>query len=158
TAAEPAGASRSLPFATPAEGPPRLIEARIAGADERLWMHAQVATSTPGWTLHLLAPSRGAVDTAPATARAPGVTSVTLMSGLVGLVLRRRQQAGLRAQQEVEMRLQLERSIDARTRELQQANAALSRQVEERQRAEASRELLRDQLVQASKLAALGQI
>ncbi|MNH86476.1 C4-dicarboxylate transport sensor protein DctB [compost metagenome] len=158
TAAEPAGASRSLPFATPAEGPPRLIEARIAGADERLWMHAQVATSTPGWTLHLLAPSRGAVDTATATARALGVMIVTLMAGLVGLVLRRRQQAGLRAQQEVEMRLQLERSIDARTRELQQANAALSRQVEERQRAEASRELLRDQLVQASKLAALGQI
>lgn len=157
-AADPAGSSRSLPFATPAEGPPRLIEARIAGADERLWMHAQVATSTPGWILHLLAPSRGAIDTATATARGLGVMIVTLMAGIVGLVLRRRQQAVLRARQEVEMRLELERSIDTRTRELQQANAALSRQIEERQRAEASRELLRDQLVQASKLAALGQI
>lgn len=155
---DPAGASRSLPFATPAEGPPGLIEARIAGADERLWMHAQVATSTPGWTLHLLAPSRGAIDAATISARVLGVMIVTLLAGAVGLVLRRRQQAVLRARREVEMRLELERSIDERTRELRRANAALSRQIEERQRAEASRELLRDQLVQASKLAALGQI
>lgn len=150
--------ARSLPFATPAEGPPRLIEARIAGNDERVWMHAQVETPTPGWTLHLLSPSRGAIEAAVANARILGVMIITLIAGGVGLVLRRRQQAVLRARRDVEMRLQLERSIDERTRELQEANAALNRQIEERLRAEASRELLRDQLVQASKLAALGQI
>lgn len=156
--ADQAEGARSLPFATPAEGPPRLIEARIAGADERLWMHAQVETSTPGWTLHLLAPSRGAVDAAIANARVLGVMIITLITGFVGLLLRRRQRAVQRARRDVEMRLQLEHSIDERTQELQQANAALSRQIEERLRAEASRELLRDQLVQASKLAVLGQI
>lgn len=156
--ADRAGSARALPFAAPDEGPPRLIETRIGGADERLWMHAQVETSTSGWTLHLLAPSRGAIDAAVATARVLSVMIVTLLAGLIGLVLRRRQQAVQRARQEEEMRLQLERSIDERTQELQQANAALNRQIEERLRAEASRELLRDQLIQASKLAALGQI
>jgi two-component system C4-dicarboxylate transport sensor histidine kinase DctB len=55
-------------------------------------------------------------------------------------------------------RQELERRIEERTRDLRQANVALNRQIEERMRAEASREALRDELVQAGKLAALGQI
>ncbi|UQV19330.1 hypothetical protein MU852_05930 [Brevundimonas albigilva] len=100
----------------------------------------------------------GAIDVAVGAARALAALVVTLIAGLAAVLLRRRQQARARARAEEEARLELERRIDERTRELRDANTALNRQIEERRRAEAARELLRDELVQASKLAALGQI
>lgn len=150
-------ALRPLPFSTP-DGPrPRLVQADVDGAPQS-WMHAEAGTATPGWTLHLLSPSRGAIETAVAVARALATLMVTVLVGLAGVLLRRRQQALIRARAEEEARLELERRIDERTLELRAANAALNRQIDERRRAEAARELLRDELVQASKLAALGQI
>jgi len=151
-------ALRPLPFATPAQDHPRMIEAAVDDAPVQGWMHAATGTATPGWTLHLLSPSRGAIQTAVAVARALATLVVTLLAVLAGFLLRRRQQALVRARAEEAARQELERRIDERTRELSTANAALSRQIEERRRAEAARELLRDELVQASKLAALGQI
>ena len=169
-----------LPFRTPTDDRPRPVRAFDMNG-ERHWMHAAVATDTPGWTLHLLAPSRGAVDAAVATdtpgwtlhllapsrgavdaavasARALAALIVTVLAGLVAMLMRRRQQALSRARADERSRQELERRIDERTHELRDANAALSRQIDERRRAETARELLRDELVQASKLAALGQI
>ncbi|GAW40973.1 C4-dicarboxylate transport sensor protein DctB [Brevundimonas sp. SH203] len=143
-------ALRPLPFDTPANDRPRLIQTSPIGGEQR-WMHAAVTTDTPGWTLHLLSPSRGAVEAAVASARALAALIVTLLAGLAAVLLRRRQQALIRARAEEDARHELERRIDERTREL-------SNQIEERRRAEAARERLRDELVQASKLAALGQI
>lgn len=146
-----------LPFRTPTDDRPRPVRAFDMNG-ERHWMHAAVATDTPGWTLHLLAPSRGAVDAAVASARALAALIVTVLAGLVAMLMRRRQQALSRARADERSRQELERRIDERTHELRDANAALSRQIDERRRAETARELLRDELVQASKLAALGQI
>ncbi|MFN3836226.1 MAG: ATP-binding protein [Brevundimonas sp.] len=146
-----------LPFRTPTDDRPRPVRAFDMNG-ERHWMHAAVATDTPGWTLHLLAPSRGAVDAAVASARALAALIVTVLAGLVAMLMRRRQQALSRTRADERSRQELERRIDDRTHELRDANAALSRQIDERRRAEAARELLRDELVQASKLAALGQI
>lgn len=146
-----------LPFHTLTDDRPRPVRAFDMNG-ERHWMHAAVATDTPGWTLHLLAPSRGAVDAAVASARALAALIVTVLAGLVAMLMRRRQQALSRARAEERSRQELERRIDERTHELRDANAALSRQIDERRRAETARELLRDELVQASKLAALGQI
>lgn len=146
-----------LPFDTPPQSAPQLIDAVIEGASDS-WMHAQTGTATPGWTLHLLAPARSAINSAVAGARIMAALVVTIIAGIAGLFLRRQQQAMLRERAEEETRLELERRIDERTRELRQANAALNRQIEERRRAEAAREALRDELVEASKLAALGQI
>lgn len=146
-----------LPFRTPTDDRPRPVRAFDMNGEGH-WMHAAVATDTPGWTLHLLAPSRGAVDAAVASARALAALIVTVLAGLVAMLMRRRQQALSRARADERSRQELERRIDERTHELRDANAALSRQIDERRRAETARELLRDELVQASKLAALGQI
>ncbi len=152
------GALAPLPFQTPPGDRPRLVRAAVGEARPQTWMHAQTDTATPGWTLHLLTPERGAVGTAVATARGLALLSVSLLALVVGVLLRRRRLAVLRARAEEEGRLELERRIRERTHELHEANQALNRQIEERRRAEAARELLRDELVQASKLAALGQI
>lgn len=148
---------RPLPFETPQAASPRLVGAAIE-SERHLWMHAQTGTATPGWTLHLLAPARSAISGAVGAARTMAALAVTILAGLAGFLLRRHQQALLRAHAEEEARLELERRIDERTQELRQANSALNRQIEERRRAEAAREAMRDELMEASKLAALGQI
>ncbi len=146
-----------LPFVTPPGDRPRLLRMTVDGTDQT-WMHAAVSTATPNWTLHLLSPVRGAIDGAVTTARTLAALILVVLGGVIAFLLRRRQQALARARAEEAARLDLERRIDERTRELRDANAALSRQIQERRRAETARELLRDELVQASKLAALGQI
>ncbi|KAK0341016.1 hypothetical protein LTR94_028130, partial [Friedmanniomyces endolithicus] len=147
-----------LPFATPKGDRPRLLQASIGGAPRQTWMHAQTGTATPGWTLHLLSPDRGMISQTVNAARGLALLATTLAALLAAVLLRRRHFARLRARQEEAGRFELERRIEERTRELSDANRALNRQIEERRRAEAARELLRDELVQASKLAALGQI
>ncbi|MBD7941413.1 sensor histidine kinase [Brevundimonas guildfordensis] len=151
------GALKPLPFHTPQGGKTQRVEAPLEGVP-RPWMHARVDTMTPGWTLHLLTPDRGAIETNVANARTLAVLIATLAFGVAAVLLRRRQQAAARQRTAEAARLELERRIEERTHDLRQANIALNRQIEERVRAEASREALRDELVQAGKLAALGQI
>lgn len=151
------GALTPLPFRTPQDGATRLVEAPLDGADRR-WMHARIDTMTPGWTLHLLTPDRGVIETNVANARTLAALIATLLFGVAAVLLRRRQQAATRQRAAEAARLELERRIEERTHDLRQANIALNRQIDERMRAEASREALRDELVQAGKLAALGQI
>jgi two-component system C4-dicarboxylate transport sensor histidine kinase DctB len=145
-----------LPFRTPDAGP-ALVSAAVGGPSES-WMAAQADTATPGWTLHLLSPAGTAILVAVSNARAVALLAVTLMMGAVGILLRRRQLAEAQARAEVAARADLERRIDERTVELRAANDELNRQIDERRAAEASREMLRDELVQANKLATLGQI
>lgn len=151
------GALTPLPFDTPQGVRPSPVRAPLDGVS-RDWMHASAPTATPGWTLHLLAPTRGAVEAATANARALAALIITLGFGVAAALLRRRQQVAARHRAAEAARQELEQRIAERTHDLSQANAALNRQIEERMRAEASREALRDELVQASKLAALGQI
>lgn len=151
------GALTPLGFQTPQTSRPRIVEATIDGKPGR-WMHAASKTATPGWTLHLLTPTRGAIEAAVANARALTGLIITLFFGVLAVLLRRRQQAVARQRAAEAARHELERRIAERTFDLSQANAALNLQIEERMRAEASREALRDELVQAGKLAALGQI
>ena len=152
------GALSPLPFQTPDGDRPRLVRTAIGDGRPQTWMHSETDTATPGWTLHLLTPERGVVGAAVNGARGLTLLAVSLLALAAALLMRRRRQARARARAEEEGRVELERRIDERTRALREANLALNRQIEERRRAEAARELLRDELVQASKLAALGQI
>jgi two-component system C4-dicarboxylate transport sensor histidine kinase DctB len=145
-----------LPFRTPGTHP-ALVAAAVDGPAES-WMAAQADTATPGWTLHLLSPAGSAILVAVSNARAVAALAITLLMGAVGILLRRRQLAEAQGRAEEAARADLERRIDERTVELRAANDELNRQIEERRAAEASREMLRDELVQANKLATLGQI
>lgn len=122
--------------------------------------YARTADPIPGfdWTLHLLAPAGEAVSRAVTAARLLALLSVALLAGLTGVLLRRRQRAAARAIEAETARVELERRIDARTSELRAANTRLNHEIEERLRAEKSRQNLQDELIQANKLATLGQI
>jgi len=125
---------------------------RIDGARE-LPQRALVATRdlpVVGLTGSLLA------DTAPAVraalAQLAGVLAAAAVAGAMILTGRAR----LRAEALAARRL--ERQVAARTAELRAANAGLTREIAERREAEAALERAQDDLVQAGKLAALGQL
>lgn len=147
-----------LPFPTPPEDRPQRVQTAAGDGPARTWMSATTTTSTPGWTLHLLTPAGDAILTAVANARAVAALATALLAVGLGVLWQRRRRAAAQALAEERARTELEHRINERTAELRQANLALNAQIEERRRAEASREILRDELVQANKLATLGQI
>lgn len=132
------------------------IDTPAAPAD--LYAHATDREAGMGWTLHLLSPAGAAVARAVAVARMVAVLAVALLAGLTGVLLRRRQRAAAEAEAAEAARAELERQIEARTGELRTANVKLNREIEERRRLEKSRQTLQDELIQANKLATLGQI
>lgn len=131
-----------LPF-TVADERPRTVTVAVSGP-ETAWMSARAPTTVTGWTLHLLTPVGGTVRAAVLSAQAVAGLLVTLLAIGVAVLIRRRQLAAAREAAEEQARAELERRIEARTVELRHA--------------EAGREALRDELVQANKLATLGQI
>ncbi|MFC5343191.1 ATP-binding protein [Brevundimonas staleyi] len=146
-----------LPFDSETAGAGRVVRTAVGGPASD-WILSQTETDTPGWTLHLLDPIGGTIVANVWSARAVAGLLATLLAVGAGVVLRRRQQAMAKAVAEEQARAELERRIDDRTKELRAANGKLSREMDERRRAEASREVLREELVQANKLATLGQI
>lgn len=111
-----------------------------------------------GWRVNLLSPSGDAISRAVAIARWLGAMTVALLAALTGILLRRRQRAAARAIEAEQARIELERQIDLRTTELRSANDQLNHEIDERRRLETVRQDLQDELIQANKLATLGQI
>lgn len=119
---------------------------------------AQVPASKSGWTVHVLRNASKEVTAVRLSGLAIGGLGGALLSvAIVAIVAARARQRTLAAQREAAS-AELERQVDLRTRELKQANDRLLQEVDERARAEASLHRLHDDLVQANKLAVLGQI
>ena len=143
-----------MPFDARAPGMVRVE----AGAEPDLYAHAVRAMPEPDWTVHLLAPAGQTLARRMTEARVLALLSVALLAGLAGVVLRRRQRAKTRTIEQENQRLELERRVIQATAELREANTQLNREMDERQRLEKSRQDLQDDLIQANKLATLGQI
>jgi two-component system C4-dicarboxylate transport sensor histidine kinase DctB len=111
-----------------------------------------------GWQVNLLSPSGDDISRAVASARWLGAMTVALLAALTGSLLRRRQRARAMASEAEQARIELERQIDLRTTELRSANDQLNHEIDERRRLETVRQDLQDELIQANKLATLGQI
>lgn len=111
-----------------------------------------------GWQVNLLSPSGDDISRAVASARWLGAMTVALLAALTGILLRRRQRARAMASEAEQARIELERQIDVRTTELRSANDQLNHEIDERRRLETVRQDLQDELIQANKLATLGQI
>ena len=143
-----------LPFVAEAGGMVR------TSSDVPADLYAVASDAIPdiGWRLTLLSPAGDAVSRAVAVARWLGALSVALLAALTGILLRRRQRAGARASEAEQARVELEHQIDLRTLELRSTNELLNHEIDERRRLESVRQELQDELIQANKLATLGQI
>ncbi|HEY0684993.1 MAG TPA: ATP-binding protein [Steroidobacter sp.] len=112
----------------------------------------------PGWTVHVLRDARKELATARLSGAAIGGFGGALLSlaVLVAHAIRAREKT-MAARREA-ARQELEAQVNLRTRELKETNQRLIQEVDERTRAEATLHALQDELVQANKLAVLGQI
>ncbi|WP_175176698.1 ATP-binding protein [Achromobacter pestifer] len=113
---------------------------------------------SPGWTLHLLSPVQTAMNQATANAQLGALLAQSLLAAVIGIVLYRRHRDRERTEQQAAIQAQLAGLVDERTAQLLEVNEHLMDEMDERQRAEARLHNMQDELVQASKLALLGQV
>ena len=117
-----------------------------------------------GWDMHILKPFDGIYRAQwLSAAMAGGLYGViVLASGIGWQRLRLRRERELFAERErqtlARARDELERNVALRTRDLVETNRLLSEEIEERRRAEENLRRTQDELVQAAKLAMLGQL
>ncbi|OIQ83040.1 C4-dicarboxylate transport sensor protein DctB [mine drainage metagenome] len=137
----------------PADGP-------FGALPHHAFMANSLAVPALGWRLLSLSDMRPVREAARRSALAGFAIAGLLESLSLVLVLRRRAQAERVAGREALEHAygELEQRVDARTSALTQANAALQREVDERERAEAALRRTMDELAQAAKMAALGQM
>lgn len=113
---------------------------------------------SPGWTLHQLSPVQAAMNQATANAQLGALLAQSFLAALVGIVLVRRHRNLERSVQQAAVQQQLAALVDERTAQLLDVNGKLLEEMDERQRAESQLHTMKDELVQASKLALLGQV
>lgn len=113
---------------------------------------------SPGWTLHLLSPVQTAMNQASANTQLGALLALSLLAAALGIVLVRRQRHRERTEQHAAVQAQLAALVDERTAQLLNVNEQLTDEMDERQRTEARLHTMQDELVQASKLALLGQV
>lgn len=117
-----------------------------------------------GWQMHILKPLTPVISAQWIAALMAGglYGMVTLGAGIGWQRLRLRREREAFADRErntlARVRDELEVSVERRTRDLVASNQRLSDEIEERRRAEASLRQTQDELIQAAKLAVLGQL
>lgn len=151
-------AGSTVPTPLPFETRDRALVRVSSDVPANLYAVASDEIPDIGWKLNLLSPAGDAVSRAVAVARWLGVLTIGLLAALTGILLRRRQRAAARSIEAEQARVELERQIDLRTSELRSTNDLLNHEIDERRRLESVRQDLQDDLIQANKLATLGQI
>jgi two-component system C4-dicarboxylate transport sensor histidine kinase DctB len=127
-----------------------------AGATEHFLVQSQLIPKA-GWEVLLLTPGEQAWT------RAVGTVALTalllLVVGLIAtVVIQRRVQLQERMRAALSMQEELEHRVTQRTAELKEANSLIMQEVEERRAAETLLRQTQTELIQAGKLAALGQM
>lgn len=118
----------------------------------------QAIDSQPGWSLHLLSPAREVMSRASNGAELVATAVMVLLLTAGGMVAWRLWQGRQRAREQAVVRESLAAQVTARTRDLSLANERLTAEVDERRRAEDRLHRTQEELVQASRLALLGQV
>jgi two-component system C4-dicarboxylate transport sensor histidine kinase DctB len=119
----------------------------------------EVSAPIPGteWQLHRLEPLQPAAGRAENSAMMAALLVEAAAASAVFLLLYRRGRARRLLEENDRIRQELERRVADRTAELSRSNSLLRDEVEERLRAESDLRRAQDDLVQAAKLATLGQ-
>ncbi|UVE18071.1 ATP-binding protein [Pseudomonas sp. LS44] len=141
------------------QGEPDVVRAQLPGAAAPAeFLRVSTAVPATNWRLHLLVPTASAVQGAMRESRSLALFGLGLLLGLAAVVLYRRQKAIQRAAEQEAARQELERRVIERTRELSSARDQLQEQIDERLKTEASLQSVQQELVQANRLAILGQV
>lgn len=148
-----------LPLEARADGTADVVRAQLA-PDRPAHGYLRVATAVAGtgWQLNLLLPSEAVVARAVRQSRTATLFVLVLLLGSGGLFLYRRQKSDERTVDHHNARIELERRVAERTRALSEAHDQLKMQIDERLKAQTSLQTVQQELVQANRLAILGQV
>ncbi|WP_372866639.1 ATP-binding protein [Pseudomonas sp.] len=119
------------------------------------WLRQSRSLDDIGWTVSILAP-RLLLDRPVRTAVAIGGAALLVLMLLLGLLVQRRRHYLERIALDARARQQLEQRVQERTQDLERLNSHLKQEVLEREHAQQELVRAQDELVQASKLSALG--
>jgi len=124
-----------------------------SGNEDASYLYQTLALPEFGWTIHSLAD----LAVVSADQRDGAIIGAAISALIIALVLYllQRQRAYLAAR---DAGARLQSQVEERTRELRDANASLQTEVDERRRTEVRLRAAQNELVQAGKLAALGQM
>jgi two-component system C4-dicarboxylate transport sensor histidine kinase DctB len=125
-----------------------------AAAGNPRFREAVVPVSMVGSQLHFLQP----LDAAEASADASARTVILIALIVVVVALAWLIRSAERRRMQIESRRALEKEVQARTSELSEANRLLTEESQERERADLRYRLAREELAQANRLSAIGQI
>lgn len=132
-----------------------LVRAATGRSD---YLRLGLPVPTTPWRLHFLMPVEGAMAASVWQYRSTVFATLLPALGLAGFVLRRRQQ-GLRKIEEARLaREELERRVEARTRDLTAARDRLQAEISGHERTGRKLQSVQQELVQANRLAILGQV
>ena len=131
------------------------LQPQLAQIDWNAWLQQSRELAETGWTVSILAP-RNQVDRPVQNVVAIGGASLLALLALLGLLLQRRRHYLERIALDARAKRELETRVLQRTRELESLNSRLKDEVLEREQAQQELVRTQDELVQASKLTALG--
>lgn len=145
-----------LPF-DPVEGSLLLRAVQPGGGAETYLRIIAPVASTP-WHFEYLVPTRGAVDAGMREARLLALVAVGAVTLIAALWLRRRQTALADAARDQAAREELEHRVIERTRDLSLARDHLQAEIADHRETETKLQAVQEDLVQANRLAILGQV
>lgn len=123
--------------------------------NEKAWLTQTQHIDETGWSVNILAP-RALIDRPVRTVVAVGGATLLVIMLLLGIMIQRRRHYLDRIAFEALARRELEARVIERTSDLEGLNSRLKQEVLEREQAQQELVRAQDELVQASKLSALG--
>ncbi|MER8901745.1 ATP-binding protein [Mesorhizobium sp. M0772] len=127
------------------------------GSDAEYLRLSTLVQSTP-WRLDYLVPVEGPIAAAVREMRLLALGVVVPLLALAGYLLWRRQSAQMRIAAEQAARIELERRVVERTHDLSLARDRLQAEITDHRSTEAKLQVMQQELVQANRLATLGQV
>jgi two-component system C4-dicarboxylate transport sensor histidine kinase DctB len=151
---------RPLPFRkTGEQDGASLVEAVMPGSTGATeFLDLQTAVPTTAWTLQHLVQTAPFFDAAIREGRVLALLGLLPILAAGALVLRRRHAASLRFSEALQAREELERRVSERTADLSQARDRLQMEIIDHRNTEHTLQAVQQDLVQANRLAILGQV
>ncbi|OCJ03576.1 two-component sensor histidine kinase [Rhizobium sp. AC44/96] len=135
-----------------------LVSAVLPGSGEAEYLRLFAAVPTTPWRLEYLVPTAAPIASAVREARLLTLAVLLPILAVAAFLLRRRQVATMTIAVEQAMREELERRVEERTVDLSRARDRLQAEISDHRDTEARLQGVQQDLVQANRLAILGQV
>jgi two-component system C4-dicarboxylate transport sensor histidine kinase DctB len=135
-----------------------MVHAIMPGGKEGEFLRLRTAVPSTSWQLEYLIPTEAPIASAVREARFLTLAVLVPLLAFIAFLLRRRQAAIMRIATDRAAREELERRVLERTEDLSRAHDHLQAEIADHRATEARLQVVQQELVQANRLAILGQV